>query len=261
MADPSKQRGRLPRRDFRNKLKRDHPSGLILLDETGAISQDRYFAVGIVTLDEPARTLRRIQTLRDKKHYYKEFKFSATTKDTIDLHRRFVEVAVEEGGLKFASFIADREVADPVARFGNHWDAYGKMAEQLLLGAVRFPMVYSVLADNYSSPGEVRFEEDLKAAVNKRLNRLGITTVVRLDSKSTDGLQLVDMLTSSIAFEFRAEAGLATHTSPKGKLARHVRDLMQVESCIGGNKSEMLNVREYEHDNWAATGTVTTAAV
>lgn len=224
---------------------------MILLDETGAISQDRYFGVGIVTLDEPARTLRKVRALRGRKHYYNEFKFSSTTRDTIDLHRRFVEVALEAGDLSFAAFVADREAADPVERFGNHWLAYSKMAEQLLMGAIRFPRIYSVLADNYSAPEEVRFEEDLKASVNKRLGRLGVTTVVRLDSKSTDGLQLVDMLTSAIAFEYREKAGLASSGSPKAKLAGHIRQMLGVSSCIGGFKNESLNVREYEHDNWA----------
>ena len=52
----------------------------------------------------------------------------------------------------------------------------------------------SLMADNYSTPDYVLFEEQLRARVNVRVKRLGLVSVCRLDSKSSDGLQLADLL-------------------------------------------------------------------
>lgn len=40
------------------------------------------------------------------------------------------------------------------------------------------------MADNYSTPDDVRFEEDVQREVNRRLEGLVVTTICRLDSKS-----------------------------------------------------------------------------
>jgi hypothetical protein len=77
-----------------------------------------------------------------------------------------------------------------------------------------------VLADNYSTPAGVTFEESLKERVHRRLNRLAVTHVVRLDSRAADALQLVDLLVSAVAFEFRRSVGAASLRSPKAQLKR-----------------------------------------
>jgi hypothetical protein len=46
------------------------------------------------------------------------------------------------------------------------------------------------------------------AEVNRRLERLAVTTVCRLDSKCCDALQLVDVLTGAVTFEHRQAMGL-----------------------------------------------------
>jgi hypothetical protein len=152
--------------------------------------------------------------------------------------------------LKFYCFVADRSHADPIARFGDPWTAYEKMAEQLVLASIRHPTVVSVLADNYSTPDEILFEEELKAGVNRRLDRLAVTTVIRLDSKTSDGLQVVDLLTSAAVFEFRAAAGLASSRSDKAQLAAYVRACLGVDSLLGGWRDENLSVQVYDHGRW-----------
>ena len=106
-------------------------------------------------------------------------------------------------------FVADRRVADPIARFGSAWDAHAKLAEQLVVAACRPDELVALMADNFSTPDPVLFEQDLRAAVDRRLRRLALVSVVRLDSRSSDGLQAVDLLTSAVAHELRADAGLA----------------------------------------------------
>jgi hypothetical protein len=90
----------------------------------------------------------------------------------------------------------------------------------------------SVLADNYSTPDDVLFEDSLKASVNRRLRRLAVTSVCRLDSRSSNGLQAVDMVTSAVAFEFRAATGRGSEKSVKAELSRYVRERLGTTSCL-----------------------------
>lgn len=220
------------------------------LDETGAIARDRIFAVGLMKAAEPARLLRDIQKLRDRRHWYEEFKFTDVTKKVLPLYREFVDLVVY-ADTQFFCFVADREQADPVRRFGTHWEAYGKLAQQLTVAGIRTAELITILADNYSTPDDVLFEESLKASVNRRLRRLAVTSVCRLDSKSSDGLQAVDMFTSGIAFEFRAAASLASEKSVKAELSRHIRSALGTASCLTGWRNQRHSVAVYDHGQWS----------
>lgn len=226
------------------RLPRDHPCVVGFVDETGAIAHDRYFGVGLLKARSPSTLLRAIQKLRDRRHWYQEFKFTETNKTSLPIYEDFL-ACVLSNDVDFFCFIADRQTADPVARFGSHWDAYAKLAEQLTVASIRSPELMAVLADNYSTPDEVLFEEGLKASVNRRLRRLAVTNVCRLDSRSSDGLQAVDMLTSAVAFEYRQAAGLASASSPKARLAAAARAALGTDSCLGGWRSDRHSVAVY----------------
>lgn len=237
--------GKLPR------LSRSHPCGAAFIDETGAISRDRFFGVGMFKSTEPSRLLRSVQKLRDRRHWYNEIKFSDATRDSLPFYKEVVDIALAPDAGEFFCFIADRQQADPIERFGTPWDAYSKLAEQLVVACLRPDELVSVMADNYSSPDEVLFEEDLRASVNRRLRRLAVVSVCRLDSRSSDGLQVVDLLTSSSAFEFRAAAGLARSSSPRGQLAAYVRQKLGVESLLEGWRDVNHSIAIYEHGSWS----------
>jgi hypothetical protein len=234
----------------RQNLRRDHPCCVGFLDETGAISKDRFFGVGLLKSAEPSRPLRRIQKLRDRWHWYKEIKFSSVTKDTLDFYECVVDECLSHDDAEFFCFVADRRCADPVERFGSHWEAYSKLAEQLVVASLHPGELMSLMADNYSTPDYVLFEEQLRARVNVRVKRLAVVSVCRLDSKSSDALQLADLLTSAVAFEFRAASGLASKHNPKALLAAHVRQRLGTHSCLKGWRNTRYSVALYNHGIW-----------
>lgn len=235
---------------YGDRLPRKHPTSVLMLDETGAIANDRFFAVGLVKCSAASVLLRTVQKFRDRRHHYGEFKFGDITRSSLPLYKDLIDEVFGCGDLSFRCFLADRTVADPVQRFGNQWQAYLRMAEQLVLGALVFNEVASVLADNYSTPDHVSFEEDLRNQVNRRTGRMALTSVVRLDSKSSDGLQVVDLLTSASAFEFRANAGLASGNSPKAEMAAHVRSALGVSSMLSGLHQGEHSLKIYAHGSW-----------
>lgn len=231
------------------KLPKSHPVATCFLDETGSIANDRYFGVGLISVEEPSRLLRAVQNLRDRRHWYKEFHYSSVTRDTLDLYKELVDVSLNGTGVHFYCFIADRDEADPVQRFGDRWTAYRKMAEQLVVASFPYGAVASVVADNYSTPASVLFEEELRFGVNRRFGRLAIQSVFRADSHAFDGLQVVDLLTSAAAHEFRSSAGLASRSNVKAELAEYVRSALGATSCLGGWRSDQHSVQVYDHGN------------
>jgi hypothetical protein len=194
--------------------------------------------------------LRSVQKLRDQRHWYNEIKFTAATRGSLPFYRDVVDLALAEGAGEFFCFVADRHEADPIHRFGTTWDAYAKLAEQLVVACLKPSELVSVMADNYSTPDEVLFEEDLRASVNRRLRRLAVVSVCRLDSRSSDGLQVVDLLTASVAFEFRANAGLANPATPRGQIAAYVRERLGVGSFLSGWRDQRHSVAVYTHGSW-----------
>lgn len=228
-------------------LRKDHPVATAFLDETGAISKDRIFGIGLLKLNHPSRFLRAIQKLRDETHWYNEIKYYDVTKGSLWFYKRVVDVCAAATDLEFFSFVADRETSDPVARFGTHWDAYGKLAEQLVVASFHPDELVALMADNYSTPDSVLFEEDLRAAVNRRLNRLALISAVRLDSRASDGLQVVDLLTSSVAHEFRVATGLASTGNAKAEIAAYVRSMLGTPSCLGGWRNGRHSIQVYGH--------------
>lgn len=223
----------------------DHPTAVAFFDESGAIASDRVFAVGCLKLSDPSALLRPLQKLRDRHHWYKEIHWVDLTAGVLPLYRQLVSLVVNCDCASFSCFIADRQTADPVARFGTAWKAYEKLASQLLIGSIRRGELVTVLADDYSTPDDVFFERDVKEAVNGRLGRLAVTSVCRLNSESADGLQVVDMLTAAFAFEFRQHLGVAGKRTPKARLAAHVRKEYRVQSALQGVTRRRLRVAVY----------------
>jgi hypothetical protein len=152
--------------------------------------------------------------------------------------------------LTFSCFVADRHVADPVARFGNTFRAYEKLATQLLLGSIQPFELCTVVADNYSAPNSWSFETTVRKECNRRLNRLAVPSVIQVDSGATEGLQLVDILVGAVAFWFKADTGIASHSSRKGLVAADLRNKLGVSGFNQGCDESTFKVRLYEHRQW-----------
>jgi len=174
-----------------------------------------------------------------------EFHWVDLTKGTEKLYRGLVEEVCKCPDLSFSCFVADREQADPVERYSSPWEAYTRLAAQLLIGSIRRGEIVFVLADAYSSPHDVTIEIDVRDIVNKRLGRMAVPSVCRLDSRAADPLQVVDLLTSAVAFEFRQSLGLAGTSSPKARLCAHVKSCFGVDSFLKSPRTAKLNVAKY----------------
>ena len=223
-------------RDRFAKLTTSHPTAIAFLDESGSMPRDRIFAVGCLKLAQPSVLLRQVRKLRDQQHFYEELHFSRLTKGSLPFYIDVLRL-VASSEAQFSCFVADRKAADPVGRFGSTFRAYEKLAIQLLIGSTWPGELVTVLADEFSMPDNSTFEETVKTEVNNRLGRLAVTNVCRLDSRSIDGLQMADILTSAVAFEFRQSVGSAGVKSVKAQLASHVRQELGFTSFLANNRT------------------------
>lgn len=230
-------------------LHESHPTSVAFFDETGAIASDRFFTVGLLRVDDHAALLKDVKALRKRRRFWDEFKWSGITGANQRAYCELIDLLVASRA-KFSCFVADRHVADPVARFGSTFAAYEKLATQLLIGSIRPYELTSVLADNYSAPNDRCFENSVRHECNARLHRLAVVSVVQVDSGATEGLQLVDVLTGAVGFAFRADADLGSHASHKGQVAAHLRALCGVTDFNAGHQDADFNVKIYEHEKW-----------
>lgn len=222
----------------------DHPTAVIFLDESGTIASDRYFTVGCLKLTEPTWLLRQVQRWRDKRHWYLEIHFADLTFKALPRYKEVVDI-VAAWDAEFSCFVADRKTDDPVSRFGSTANAYEKLAEQLIIGTIKKGEIVTVIADDYSTPDVNPFEIVLRSEVNRRLKGLAVASVVRADSKAATPLQIVDLLTSAVTFEFRQAAGLGGKTTAKAGLAEYVRRQYNIATFLNGVRTPKINVALY----------------
>lgn len=230
-------------------LHKDHPTSVAFFDEAGAISSDRFFIVGLLRAVDHSALLREVKKLRKKHRFWDEFKWAGITAANRAIYIELIDLLLAQP-VSYSAFVADRHVADPVHRFGDTFSAYGKLATQLLIGSIKPYEICSVLADNYSAPDRITFEQTVRKETNSRLGRLAVVSVVQVDSKATEGLQLVDVLTGAVGFGFKADAGLASHTSNKGSVAAHLRAQLGGASFNLGHECPGFDVQIYEHTRW-----------
>lgn len=242
---------KLPTSDGTQPLPPAHPTSVGFFDETGAIASDRFFTVGLLRVEDHSGLLKNVKALRKRHGFWEEFKWTDISAANRDVYIELIDLLLKSPA-KFGCFVADRHVADPVARFGSTFAAYEKLATQLVLGSIRPHELMTVLADNYSAPNSRCFENTVKQECNGRLGRLAVVAVVQVDSGATEGLQLVDVLAGGVGFGFRADVGLASHNSHKGRVSKHLRQALGVNDFNKGHNDPDFNVKIYEHSNWLA---------
>jgi hypothetical protein len=219
------------------------------LDETGTLGgqRDPYFAVGLMCLPEPYELLRPLQRIRDKRQFYDEIKWNQVSAKRLPILEDLVRIFFHCDRATFSAFICDKSKHDVIGRFGGPFGAYEALARQLILGSLRKGDLLWVIADEYSTPPHVTFEENVRDWVNGRARKPGVAGVCRMRSVGNDLLQMIDLLLGAVVYEFKGAAGTVEMTpyKPKVKLLECVKEEAGVDTFLGGYRNDRLNVVEY----------------
>jgi hypothetical protein len=174
-----------------------------------------------------------MQLLRDRHGFRDELHWASFDKagsrhrdEQVQLARDAMDLIFDLSDAHFCCHIADRQHGDLTARFAGHPHAgemaYEELASQMLRDVIDDEELVSVIADRRSTSPKVTFELDVARSVNHAKRRLAVANVCRLDSRSTDALQVVDLLLGAAAFDLRQ--GRTSPGTQKHQLLTHLLD-------------------------------------
>jgi uncharacterized protein DUF3800 len=218
------------------------------LDETGTLAspRDPFFAVGLLRCREPYELQRPMQRIRDRKHFYDEIKWGKVSSKKLPILEILTDVFFSAEA-SLTVFVTDKRKHDVITRFDGQFGAYEALARQLVRAAIPRGETMFLIADEYSTPPQVTFEENVRDYVNTKLRRQAVAGVCRMRSTGVDLLQLIDLILGAIVYEYKAESGIVglADYRPKTKLLNHIKEKAGVSTFVGGYRDEKINVAEY----------------
>lgn len=199
------------------------PAIACFLDETGVVAQDNYFAVGVLTVPEESDLPTLVSKYRQRIQWRGEWHFSEVNNQRLSIYKELVDILCAHESWSFFVTIANRSEFDVAAACGDRFIAYERIAAQTLTASMVHERQAVVLADEYSTPDSVRFEEDVRWTVNSRFSCNIIAGVIRITSHSHDLLQLSDVLTGGITYPNRVRVGRpGKRPSAKSRLSKYL---------------------------------------
>jgi hypothetical protein len=183
------------------------------LDETGLLysPRDKFFAIGIIKVEKPQRLYNRIRKIRDKYNYREELKWAnLDRKVRFDVAREFFNVFLDED-VKFNSIILNKNELDFKKYYQDNiyrvYSSFTITLLKLILG--RNPKeIITLLADDYFTPDDEDLEDAIKSKTNDHYKKFVIAGVCQIDSKSSDLIQLTDLLLGAIVYDLKKQFGL-----------------------------------------------------
>lgn len=191
----------------------DCSSSTIFVDESGAAGTgSKFFVVAGIKVRKPGELARAIRHVRDRHDHAHELKFSRINKNNVSIYGEII-TALEESDAQIAARVVEGSGrAD--------WQQHAMIISQLLRGCINRGERVGVLLDAISTPVGESLEDRVRSITNGRLRSNAVVSAVCLDSKSTDLLQVADLVAGSILHERRrAAAGDEAPRSPKGRVA------------------------------------------
>lgn len=199
------------------------------MDETGLIHSDRdkFFAIGIIKCESPEKIYNRIRKIRQKYNYNEEVKWANLNRQIrFDVARELFNIFLQEDA-KFNCLILNKDELDFENHYGGNFSkAYRSFAITLLkLMIGKNPEeVLVVLADDYFTPAGIDLEVTIKKFINDHYQKFVIAGACQINSKSSDILQLTDLILGAILYDLKKEKGIIV----KGKSGKFKRKFLNV---------------------------------
>ncbi len=193
----------------RNKDYRDIKTSFCFLDETGLIfnKKDKYFALGMIKCSCPEKIYNRIRKIRQRFNYNEEIKWSQLNSEVrFNVAMAIFNCFLKEVDVKFNCIILNKYELDFEKEYDNNLcKVYRSFTISLLkLIAGRSPQeLLIVLADDYFTPEKLEMESTIKKFVNNHYQNFVIAGVCQINSKSSDLLQLTDLILGSILYDLK----------------------------------------------------------
>ena len=208
-------------------------SKFCFLDETGTLEDDQnpFFTIGILSCSQPFYLNKVISRERDVRKVYDEIKFNKLSSKNIEFAKFMIDTYFEAKSVSFHSYTLDKGGEYFFSSFnGNVWDAYKETTMRVMEAIDKPNQVMTLIADNVTTPKEVKFEVDVKYQLNHNLKRFAVTGVCRVDSKSNDLLQLTDLIIGAISYDLKLKYGVVKKGSKhKRRFVEYLKEQLGVK--------------------------------
>jgi len=114
---------------------------------------------------------------------------------------------------------------------------------RLLKAALAPKEILILLADHVTTPKNIRFEVEVKKQMNSTVGRLVLAGVCRLNSKSNDLLQLVDLIIGAISYDLKTEVGsIKGGDKYKKELLEFLKTNLGTKTFVDGFRNRNFNI-------------------
>lgn len=229
---------------------RDIKSSFCFLDETGLIfgNRDKYFALGLIKCRFPEKIYNEIRKIRQRFNYNEELKWSQlNSKNRFDVAVKFLKCFLNSPEAKFNCIILNKEELDFQAEYNNELSKVYRSFTISLLKLVAGPSpdeILIVLADDYFTPEKIELENTIKKFVNSHYQEFVVAGVCQIDSRSSDLLQLTDLILGFMVYDLKRRDGLiGLPNNYKRKFMNFIYQKLSVQESFFINN--MRNSRNY----------------
>lgn len=216
------------------------------LDETGLLhtpDTDRFFGLGLLVLPNPRDIHRRIIQLKNKYHFYQEFKFNGVTSANLSIYKRMIDICYEIQGLRFNAHIIDKTKASSE----HHVRSYNGYAGYLIAHAIdqANPLVseyITILADDVSTNSiDDQFEKMVRNRVQRVTRRNALFGICRVESHAITELQICDVFVGAVTFSHKMGAGIVSTKGAKAQLVKYIQKKLNVFSLSQPHNLHLRN--------------------
>ena len=225
-----------------NKHFKDIKTCFCFLDETGLIHSDRdkFFALGIIKCEEPQKLYNRIRKIRDRYNYREELKWSNLNgKVRFAMAREFFNIFITED-VKFNCIILNKGELDFTKYYNDDlYKVYRNFTITLLKLIIgkKPNEVVVLLADDYFAPDGTDMEVTIKKFVNDHYKKFVVAGVCQIDSKSSDLLQLTDLILGAIVYDLKKqEKIIKKQNAYKRKFLNFIYQKLKVRNSFFKNR-------------------------
>lgn len=218
---------------------RDANSSFCFLDETGLLNSptDKFFALGMVKIRRPEKIYNRIRKSRQRFNYNEELKWSRLDRRIrFDVARKFFNIFMDEEA-EFHCIVLDKDKLDFKKYHNNNmYKAYRSFTIALLKMIIgqKPDEVIIVLADDYFTPDGADLEETIMKFTNDHYKKFVVGGVCQIDSRSSDLLQLADLLMGAIVYDLKIQNGIIGR-SQSGRFKRRFLNFLYLSLGVRGH--------------------------
>ncbi len=196
-----------------NKHFKDIKTCFCFLDETGLLysARDKFFALGIIKCCEPQKLYNQIRKIRQRYNYDHEIKWAGLDRRIrFDIARELFNVFLL-GDAKFNCIILNKDELDFQKYFQNNlykvYQNFSVALLKLIIGKNPEEVII-LLTDDYFTPDGTDLEDRIKKFINDHYQKFIIAGVCQINSKSSDLLQMTDLMLGAILYDLKKQSGL-----------------------------------------------------